>query len=66
MQYHIPQTIKKVQVPQFAVKNGELVCPEKIFTREEYPHLKHDLVKITGQNGQKIYINRNKVSPMDV
>jgi hypothetical protein len=66
MQYHTPQTIKRVQVPQFAVKNGELICPEKIFTKEEYPHLKQDLVKITGQNGQKIYVPRNKVSPMDV
>lgn len=66
MNYHTPKTIKQIDVPTFATKNGELICPEKIFTREEYPHLPHDMVKITGQNGQKIFVNRNKIHAMDV
>jgi len=66
MQFHTPQKIMRVEVPTFAKKGDEIVCPEKIFTKEEYPHLKNDLVKITGQNGQKIYVNRKKISAMDV
>lgn len=66
MNYHIPQTIKQVPIPMFVERNGEIVSPEKIYTREEYPNLPEDMVKITGQNGQKILVKRSKVRAMDV
>ena len=66
MNWHTPQAIKRVDVPRFATKNGELICPEKIYTKEEYPNLPEDMVKITGQNGQKIFIKRSKISAMDI
>ena len=66
MQFHTPTSTKRVALPTFVIKNGELVCPEKIYTKDEYPNLRHDMVKITAQNGQKIFVNRSKVSAMDV
>jgi hypothetical protein len=51
------------------IHNGELVCPKKLFTRNEYPGLQRDMVKISGMNGQVVFIPLSKlahVSTMDV
>jgi hypothetical protein len=66
MNYHIPKRQSRTPVPKFAVKNGMLVCPEKIYSQQDYPSLPSDMVKITAQNGKKIYIPREKLSSAEV
>lgn len=66
MNFHTNQTVIKVPVPQFATRNGNLIMPEKIYTKREYPNFPEDMVKIIGQNGQRIFIKRSKISPVEV
>lgn len=70
MTYHVSSNKNNDKpLPLFMIHNGELVCPKKLFTRNEYPGLQRDMVKISGMNGQVVFIPLSKlahVSTMDV
>lgn len=65
MNFHTPQNQSLTEIPFFAVKNHTLVCPEREFLKRDYPNLPYDMVKITAQDGRKIYIPRHKLSTAD-
>lgn len=66
MNFHSPQNQSVTILPVFAVKNNTLVIPEKEYTKRDYPSLPYDMVKITAQNGQKIYVRRDKLGSAEV
>ena len=65
MNFHAPQNQTITELPTFAVRNNTLVTPEKVFVKRDYPNLPCDMVKITAQDGRKIYIPRHKLSSAD-
>jgi pseudouridine-5'-phosphate glycosidase len=69
MTFHTPIVIKQTpKVPAFMVRNGELVVPKNVYTKEEYPNLPCDMVKIVGRDGKGIlipYHKLNVISDMD-
>jgi hypothetical protein len=65
MNFHTPQSQSHTPLPVFAVRNNTLISPEKIFTKRDYPNLPDDMVKITAQDGRKIYIPRHKLNSAD-
>jgi hypothetical protein len=65
MNFHTPQNQSVTETPFFAVKNNTLVSLENEFLKKDYPTLPYDMVKITAQDGRKIYIPRNKLSSAD-
>lgn len=69
MNYHTPCITKPAQRIDFLTRNKELVVPQNVLTKEEYPTLKESLVKIVAQNGKNIFVPLRKlgtVSLMDV
>jgi hypothetical protein len=70
MNYHTPITQKTAGIlPDLMLRGNEAVRPQKLYTKEQYPNLPSDLVKITGRDGNNIFIPRSKltnVSAMDV
>lgn len=63
MNYHIPVTQNvSNSIPQFAEKNGEIVCPLKIYRKSQYPNMRCDMVKLTGMNGQNYYVPASKLN----
>lgn len=70
MNYHTPEVYKTGSpLPTFMIFNNQLVSPEKLFTKEEYPKFPSDMVKIIGQNGQRVLIPFHRlenVSSMDL
>lgn len=67
MKFHTPatQNVKEETLPQFALLGSEMVCPKNVFLRSQYPDLPMDLVKVTGQNGQRHFIPRHKLKAVD-
>jgi hypothetical protein len=65
MKFHAPESQSEAEHSTFAVKSNTLVHQEKVFEKKHYPSLPHDMVKITAQNGQKIYVSRHKLSSAD-
>jgi hypothetical protein len=68
--FHVPRT-QNVQsnLPAFMLYKGELICPKKLFKKEQYPEFPCDMVKISGMNGQNILVPFNRltnISSMDV
>lgn len=63
MRYHLPitQNIEQAVLPTFVLRGEELVCPQKVYTKEQYPNLPSTMVKITGRNGQKIFVAARKL-----
>lgn len=53
------------KIPTFVVKNGELIVPQKIFSKKDYPTLPFDMVKLVGRDGTNIYIPKSKISSLE-
>jgi hypothetical protein len=65
MNYHLPVTQNVIsRVPTFLIHNGELICPQKMYKKQQYPNLPNDMVKITGRNGQNIYVPASKLKTL--
>lgn len=61
MNYHLPVNQEvEVAEPTFAILNKELVCPSKVYTKEQYPSLPHTMVKIAAQDGRNIFVPIHK------
>lgn len=62
MRYHTPiQSQSGIEsIPQFLERNGELVSADAFYSKGEYPNLAHSLVKITTQDGRKIFLPKHK------
>lgn len=67
MNYHTPitQNVSSV-IPVFAQVGKELISPQKIYRKEQYPTLPYDMVKITSIDGRNIFIPLSKMSSMDL
>jgi hypothetical protein len=70
MNYHVPvkQDVSN-EVPTFMLRRDELICPQNIYRKEQYPNLPCDMVKVTAQDGSDIFVPISKltrVSSMDV
>lgn len=67
MKYHTPVTQNvSSEIPTFMVHNNELVMPSNVFSKQQYPNLPSDMVKVTGINGQQILIPMSKLSSKDI
>jgi hypothetical protein len=62
MNFHTAPVItrKPADMAGFAVRNNELVLPQKMFTKSEYPSLPFDMVKVTSRDGRNIYLPATK------
>jgi hypothetical protein len=62
MNYHQPVDLKEESVlPDFFIKNNEIVQPKAIYSNKEYPTLKDTLVKIVSSTGNYIFIPVHKL-----
>lgn len=67
MNYHTPATQNvNCPVPQLAEKSGEIVCPEKVYLKKQFPSLPYDMVKIKGRDGTNIYIRLTKIKDLSL
>jgi hypothetical protein len=66
MRYHTPVTQHDDDgpVPIFMIHNDELVCPDKILLKNQYPSLPTDMVKVLGRDGQYILIPLRKLKTL--
>lgn len=66
MNYHLPveHSVDSNPLPAFAILNKQLVCPSKVYTKEEYPSLPHSLVKIAAQDGRNIFVPLHKFAQL--
>jgi len=68
MNYHLPVNQDVTPILGFAVKNKELVIPNKLYTKEQYPSLPYSMVKILSRDGRNIFVPMSKfeeLSTMD-
>lgn len=66
MNYHLPvhQEVESTPTLAFAILNKQLVCPSKVYTKEQYPSLPYSLVKIAAQDGRNIFVPLHKFAQL--
>ena len=65
MRYHTPVTqntnSRQLKPNNFVIAGGELVTTQKVYPKEMYPNLPDTMVKVTGSNGQNIFVPISKI-----
>ena len=61
MNYHTPvkQDISN-EANNFMIRGNELVVPQKVYKKEQYPNLPCDMVKIVGMDGRNVFLPAHK------
>lgn len=66
MNFHTPVMQTTVKLADFVVRNNELVSPQKLYTKAQYPNLPYDMVKIASADGRNIFLPAHKVGNITI